>query len=114
MAKKYLIDVNLPRYFSLWSDSNYEYVFDIDDEMKDSEIWNYAKENDFTIVTKDADFADLILLNNPPPKVIHAKLGNMKMQEFHSSISKIWEEVCLLSEEYKLISIYKDRIEGIG
>ncbi len=112
--KKYLIDVNLPRYFSLWSDSEYEYVFDLNDEMKDSEIWDHAKANNLTIVTKDADFADLMLLNEPPPRVVHVRLGNMKMKEFHSSISKVWQEVCLLSENYKLVSIYRDSIEGMG
>ena len=112
--KKYLIDVNLPRYFSLWSSDEYEHVININDEMTDREIWDYAKENNLTIVTKDTDFADLMLLSEPPPRVIHVRLGNMKMKEFHSSISKVWEEVCLISEEYKLVSIHKDRIEGIG
>jgi len=41
--KKYLIDVNLPRYFSLWSGDEYEHIANINDELKDSEIWLYAK-----------------------------------------------------------------------
>lgn len=73
---KYIIDANLPYYFSLWNDKAYEHVIDINPNMKDSEIWKYAKENNLTIVTKDADFSDLVLLNNPPPRVIHIKLGN--------------------------------------
>jgi predicted nuclease of predicted toxin-antitoxin system len=110
---KYLIDVNLPRYFSLWSGSEYEFVTDINDELKDSQIWLYAKEANLTIVTKDADFSDLVLLNNPPPRVIHVKIGNMKMGDFHQKISKIWDEVIELSNQYKLVCVYKDRIECI-
>ncbi len=32
---KYLVDVNLPRYFSLWNNRDYKYVVSINDEMKD-------------------------------------------------------------------------------
>jgi predicted nuclease of predicted toxin-antitoxin system len=111
--KKYLIDVNLPRYFSLWSGDEYEHVVNINDELKDSEIWLYAKQQHLTIVTKDADFSDLVLLNEPPPRVIHIKFGNMKMREFHQLLSKIWTDVCLLSEDYKLVRVYQNRIEGV-
>ena len=111
---KYIIDANLPYYFSLWRGEAYQHVIDIDPNMKDSEIWKYARENNLTIVTKDADFSDLVLLNNPPPRVIHIKLGNMKMKAFHSAVDNIWDEVLLMSQEYKLIRVYKDKIEGIG
>jgi predicted nuclease of predicted toxin-antitoxin system len=111
--KKYLIDVNLPRYFSLWSGDEYEHVVNINDELKDSEIWLYAKQQHLTIVTKDADFSELVLLNEPPPRVIHIKFGNMKMREFHQLLSKIWIDVCLLSEDYKLVRVYQNRIEGV-
>jgi predicted nuclease of predicted toxin-antitoxin system len=87
---KYLIDVNLPNRFSIWASEEYEYVISINDEMKDSEIWSYAKENNLTIVTKDTDFSDMAILNNPPPRVIHMKIGNMKMNAFHQIISNIW------------------------
>jgi predicted nuclease of predicted toxin-antitoxin system len=112
-VKKYLIDVNLPRYFSLWASDEYEHVVNINDELKDSEIWLYAKQHNLTIVSKDADFSELALLNEPPPRVIHIKFGNMKMREFHQALSKVWADVCLLSEDYKLVRVYQDRIEGL-
>lgn len=111
---KYIIDANLPYYFALWNNENYQHVIDIDPNMKDSEIWHYAKENSLTIITKDADFSDLVLLNNPPPRVIHIKLGNMKMKAFHNAINNIWKDVLVMSSDYKLIRVYNDRIEGIG
>lgn len=46
------------------------------DQTGDREVWAYAKANDFTIVTQDADFADLSLLLGPPPKVIWLRCGN--------------------------------------
>ncbi|MFZ1389878.1 MAG: DUF5615 family PIN-like protein [Thiolinea sp.] len=112
--KKYLIDVNLPRYFSLWASEQYQHVVNLNDEMKDSEIWDYAKQYDLVIVTKDADFSDRILLNEPPPRIIHIRTGNMKMRDFHQHLSQLWEQICLLSASYKLVQVYNDRIEGIG
>jgi predicted nuclease of predicted toxin-antitoxin system len=33
-------------------------------------VWEYAKANDFSIVTADADFYELATALGPPPKVI--------------------------------------------
>ena len=44
----------------------------------------------------------------------HIKLGNMKMKAFHNAIDTIWDEVLLMSKEYKLVRVYTDKIEGIG
>ena len=46
-------------------------------------------------------------------RVIHMKIGNMKMNAFHQIISNIWGDVCAMSEEYKLIRVYPNKIEGI-
>ena len=42
----------------------------------DLEIWVYAREHDFTVVSKDDDFRSLSLVNGAPPKVIWLRLGN--------------------------------------
>lgn len=42
----------------------------------DIDIWRYAKENDFTIVTFDADFIDIANMNGHPPKIIWLRIGN--------------------------------------
>jgi predicted nuclease of predicted toxin-antitoxin system len=47
---------------------------------KDIEIWNYAKTNSFTIVTKDDDFEKLVLLKKAPPKIIILKTYNLRTQ----------------------------------
>lgn len=46
------------------------------DEAEDHEIWDYAKEHDFTIITKDSDYDDLSVVKGSPPKVIWLKIGN--------------------------------------
>lgn len=42
----------------------------------DTQVWRYALENGFMIVSKDSDFAQRSLLLGAPPKVIWLRLGN--------------------------------------
>jgi predicted nuclease of predicted toxin-antitoxin system len=61
-------------------------------DRDDVEIWRFAKENGFTIVTFDADFFDLSLVWNVPPKIVWLRTGNLSTAEiaecviFNSSI----------------------------
>jgi len=42
----------------------------------DQEIWAYAREHGFTVISKDDDFRSLSLVNGTPPKVIWLRIGN--------------------------------------
>ena len=110
---KYLIDVNLPYRFSLWKGEDYIHQTDINDEWTDAQIWNYAVENNLTIITKDADFSNRIIFHKPPPRVIHIRFGNIKMREFFTVMTAIWKDVIELSENHKLVNVFRDRIEAI-
>ena len=46
------------------------------ENYSDLEIWKFAKENQFTIVTFDADFFDLSNLKGHPPKIVWLRFGN--------------------------------------
>ena len=111
---KYIIDVNLPYYFSLWRSEEYMHQIDIDAKAAGEEIWKFAKKNRLTIITKDSDFSHRILISDPPPSVIHIKFGNIKMKEFYKLIYDNWEEIIEMSYANKLVNVYKDRIEGIN
>lgn len=111
---KYLIDANLPYYFQLWHNEDYIHLKDIDDSMPDHEVWNYAKTNNLIIITKDTDFSSRIMLSVPPPKVIHLRIGNMRMHEIHKFLNRVWKEVEILIETHKLVNVYLDGIEGVG
>ena len=45
-------------------------------EATETEIWNYAKANSLTIVSKDTDFQQRSLLLGHPPKVVWLRVGN--------------------------------------
>ena len=40
-------------------------------QAADRQIWSWAKDNDFGIVSTDADFVQIAQRLGPPPKVIH-------------------------------------------
>ena len=42
----------------------------------DREIWTYAGENDYVVVSKDSDFRQLAFLLGPPPKAVWLRVGN--------------------------------------
>jgi predicted nuclease of predicted toxin-antitoxin system len=46
------------------------------DTADDQTIWRYAAENDYVLVSQDADFAEMAALYGPPPKVIWLRGGN--------------------------------------
>lgn len=109
----FLVDVNLPYRFSIWNKADYIHQFDLGDTWTDREIWDYAKKNHLTIITKDSDFSDRIIVSEPPPKVIHIKLGNMKISRMFEVLSKNWETILDLSKHHKLVNVHADQIIGI-
>lgn len=47
----------------------------------DQEIWKYAKNNNYTIVTFDADFYDMSNLYGHPPRIIWLRTGNRRTSD---------------------------------
>jgi len=46
------------------------------EQADDQAIWDYAKQRDFVIVTRDADYLDLSTLHGQPPKIVWLRTGN--------------------------------------
>ena len=110
---KYFVDANLTYKVKCWKGQHFVHGLDIDSKMSDQRIWEYALENNLTIITKDADFYDRIIISSPPPKVIHLRIGNLRLRDFISFIEAVWGDVSMLSESNKLVLVYFDRIEAI-
>ena len=82
---KLLLDHNLsPKLVHLLADVYPEctHVHDIGMERaSDTEVWRYAAEHGFTIVSKDSDFHQRSLLFGSPPKVVWLRIGNCSVAE---------------------------------
>jgi len=77
---KLLFDRNLSRKLvtrlaDIYSNSSHVQFYDLE-EQTDTEIWEFAKTNDFCIVTQDADFVERSRLYGSPPKVVWLRCGN--------------------------------------
>jgi predicted nuclease of predicted toxin-antitoxin system len=51
------------------------------DIVDDIVVWEFAKLNDFTIVTKDSDFSELSTLRGFPPKILWLQIGNCTTEQ---------------------------------
>ena len=75
---------------------------------EDIDIWNYALDNGYIIITKDNDFVDLLELNGFPPKVVLLKTGNNSSQaliELLENVKPMLED--LEKNDYGLLEIVK-------
>lgn len=104
---KLLLDANLSdrivnRIIDLYPDS--EQVKSLGfTNTNDGIIWEYAKANDFVIVSKDSDFYYRSLLYGHPPKFIYLRIGN-------SPTSKI---VQILRDNFDIITQFGRESESI-
>lgn len=77
---KLLFDQNLSRHLVHQLALEYaesRHVTDVDlDTATDAEIWSWAGEHGYVIVSKDSDFRQLAFLHGPPPKAIWLRMGN--------------------------------------
>ena len=73
------------------------------DDSPDSQIFDYAGQNDFTIVSKDSNFRQLSFLHGAPPKVVWLRVGNCTVSEL----------VALLTENEHRLLEFETALESL-
>ncbi len=100
---KLLFDQNLsPRLVQRLSDlyPGSVHVFSIGlDQASDGEVWNYAREGGFTLVTQDADFSEMSEVLGFPPKVIWIRRGNCSTGQIESILRQQREAISRLDKD---------------
>ena len=103
-----LFNQNLPpslarRLADLYPGSMHVKAIDLD-VGGDSPIWDYARDRNLIIATKDKDYLELSETRGHPPKVVLIRLGNCSRQAV----------VSLLREHYAdLVSLHQDDRRGL-
>ena len=95
---KLLFDQNLSprlvaRLADLYPDSNHVYRIGID-RLSDEGLRDYARHENFVIVTKDSDFSDLCILLGFPPKwfgYVEGIAARRQSRRSFAIIMKIWK-----------------------
>lgn len=58
----------------------------------DREVWEFARDNGFTIMSKDNDFRQRSFVEGHPPKVVWIRLDNCTTLEIESLLNERLEE----------------------
>ena len=69
------------------------------ENMTDNEIFEFAKKNDYSIVTFDSDFCDLNILKGFPPKIIWIRTGNTTTKNLEIIMKNKYELIKLFMQE---------------
>ncbi|MGZ8190407.1 MAG: DUF5615 family PIN-like protein [Methylococcaceae bacterium] len=81
---RFLVDAQLPPALTRMIAANHfeaEHVYDVElGEATDTEIWEYAKKTQATIITKDEDFVVFHSIYPDGPSVIWIRIGNTTKQ----------------------------------
>ena len=65
----------------------------------DLEVWEYAIEHGFAIVSKDADFLHFSALYGHPPKVIRLACGNCPTEEIETLLKTYRIQILAFNED---------------
>ena len=65
-------------------------------------VWDYAKEHDLMIVSKDSDMHDLSLVLGNPPKVIWLRLGNCSTSQVEGLLRRDFNAIELFYRDANL------------
>lgn len=89
---KLIIDQNLPRSLVALLEPHFPGTVHVKqiqfDQKDDTDLWSYAKENRFTILSKDKDFEQWTLVRGTPPKVIWLRMGNSSSSEMAALVTR--------------------------
>ncbi len=58
------------------------------DTATDTELWDYARDNNYFIVSKDTDFRNRSVIHGYPPKVIWIRIGNCSTSAVEYNLRK--------------------------
>lgn len=111
--KGYLFDQNLPVQIRFSPKLPIFHSTAIGPNPTDSQVWEFARDRELVIVSKDADFSQRIRSNTPPPWIVHLRFGNLRKRDFHDILARMWPKIETMLNSHKLVNVYQDRIEGI-
>jgi predicted nuclease of predicted toxin-antitoxin system len=80
--------------------------------IDDGAIWEYAKSNGFTIVSKDSDFEERSILSGAPPKIIWVRVRNCSSAELESLLRSAFSAVTRFVQEDKESCLILGRRQG--
>jgi len=106
-----LIDENLPASLAAGLPIICSHACDLGARPTDNELWQHARERNWTTLTRDTDFFDRLMLEGPPPKVIWVRLGNIRKKDLESMLFRLWPRILELMSDADLIEVHPESLE---
>ena len=88
----------MSRLSDIYPQSSHLYFLGLD-QANDRDVWQYARDHKYIIVTKDADFYDLLTLLGFPPKLIWIGVGNCTTSEIEILLPSRYDNILALSQD---------------
>ena len=89
---KLLFDQNLSRHLVEWLKPLFDQTAHVTslglENASDEEIWNFARDNGYTIVSKEADFHHMSFRYGAPPKTVWIRLGNCSTRQVSACLAR--------------------------
>jgi predicted nuclease of predicted toxin-antitoxin system len=112
---KILLDENLSwrltkKLSTVFSEIVHVSNLDLKQPASDSSIWDYAKTNGFTIMSKDDDFEKIVLMRKAPPKLVYLKTFNLSTNKLADLIIENKDKIISFidSSENDIFEIYSN------
>ena len=82
--------------------------------VPDTNVWTYAREHEFTIVSKDADFSEISMEHGYPPKLIWLQIENWSTDQVEELIRSSYDRIAALpaTTDRGILVLFKRRTAG--
>ena len=91
----FLVDNQLPPALARFIESELKaaamHVADVG--LRDAEVWGYASAKDLILISKDEDFANMIL-SRPTTRLIWVRIGNCRRLLLLEQFRRMWPRIC--------------------
>jgi predicted nuclease of predicted toxin-antitoxin system len=108
-----LIDENLPATLAAKLDCLCMHATDLGEQSTDKQLWDHARRENWTLLTKDSDFFEQLAIQGAPPKVIWLRTGNLRRTDLENLVIKRCPQITALLSTSDLIEVHTDRLEGL-
>lgn len=109
---RFLIDENLPTTLATRLGVPCQHAHDLGRQLTDSQLWEHARRDGWTLLTKDADFFDRLTLEGPPPKVVWVRTGNLRRNALETMLASRLTEILRLLNQADLVEVHDTRLES--
>jgi predicted nuclease of predicted toxin-antitoxin system len=96
-VKRFLVDNQLPAALARWLENRgyqAEHVLALQlERSRDDLIWEQAVRDGAVIISKDEDFANLVLVRPEPVAVLWLRIGNCRTPALLAAMERAWPHI---------------------